>query len=106
VESSNLTYLSRRDLVLIMANEDGGGHVDPQLDTEYEALTVDNLGTQLEFGVGIDKTMGGDIPPVGGDVAAASVRQIAFEILQTLRPTEDNSGPTRILPSMRPLWVG
>ncbi len=85
VETSQMTYFNRRKLVLVMANQDGGAHVDPTLDQDYEALTVNFLGVQIEVGENLtDKTMGGDIPPVQGNVAAASVRQIAFEVLETL----------------------
>lgn len=34
--------LSRRDLVLVAANQDGGAHVDPSLDETYARLTKDN----------------------------------------------------------------
>jgi hypothetical protein len=94
VETGSLNYLSRENLITIMANEDGGARVDPELDTEYEQLTVDSLGWQTKIGETVsDKTMVTDtIPDLQGNVAAASVRQIAFEVLQTLRPEEDHSG--------------
>jgi hypothetical protein len=107
VETGEFDYFSRKDLVIIMANEDGGGHVDPELDTGYEALTVDNLGAHLEIGSDLtDKTMGGEIPPLNGNVAAASIRQIAFEVLKTLRPDDDHSGPVRPIQQVTPIIIG
>ena len=86
IETSQMTHFSRKELILDMANGEGGAHVDPKLNKKYEALTVDFLGVQMEAGENLpDKTMGGDIPPVQGNVAAASVRQIAFEVLETVR---------------------
>jgi hypothetical protein len=88
-----------------MANQDGGAHIDPKLDKDYEALTVDFLGHHLEIGNNLtDKTMGGgDIPPMLGNVAAASVRQIAFEVLSTIKPDGDHSGPINRLPFLNPI---
>ena len=106
VETSEMRYFSRERLILIMANEDGGAHVDPELDEEYEALTVDNLGMHLEIGHDLQhKLLDGDIPAINGNVAAASVRQIAFEVLQTLRPEDDNSGPVQRVLNTRPIMV-
>jgi hypothetical protein len=107
VETSELRYFSRQDLVTIMANQDGGAHVDPEIDAEYEDLTVDYLGVQLEIGDNlVDKTMGGDIPPMRGNVAAASIRQIAYEVLKALRPLEDHSGPVRRIQRISPIVLG
>ena len=107
VETSALRYFSRKNLVLIMANQDGGAHIDPKLDKDYEALTVDFLGHSMEIGSNLtDKTMGGDIPPMRGNVAAASVRQIAFEVLSTIRPDGDHSAPVRRLPAFHPILIG
>jgi hypothetical protein len=107
VETSELKYFSRHDLVTIMANQDGGAHVDPEIDSEYEALTVDFLGTQIEIGNDlVDKTMGGDIPPMAGNVAAASIRQIAYEVLKTLQPHDDHGGLVRRLNRPTPIIIG
>jgi hypothetical protein len=90
-----------------MANQDGGAHIDPKLDKDYEALTVDFLGHQMEIGNDlIDKTMGGDIPPMRGNVAAASVRQIAFEVLSTIKPGSDRGTPVNRLPMLNPILIG
>lgn len=67
---------SRKDLVLTLANKDGGAHVDPKLDATYAALTRKNsLGW-------IASDANGERPME--DVELHSVRQIAYELFQTL----------------------
>ncbi|OAI06301.1 hypothetical protein A1332_11830 [Methylomonas methanica] len=85
VEGSDLKRFSRKNLVLIMANQDGGAHVDPSLDRDYANLCSDYLGVQVQFG-DPDLTMdaNSEIPPVGNNVAFACVRQISFELALTL----------------------
>lgn len=69
--------LSRKDLVRIAANQDGGAHVDPAIDEAYAALFKDNsLGW---FG-----SKGGKNYPILHAVRAA-LRQIAHEVLKTLQ---------------------
>jgi len=85
---------SRRDLILAVANKDGGAHVDPVLDEKYANLSRRN-SLAWRF-----KGSGGDVP-LGGPEKAA-VRQIAHEVLKTLNPA---------MPSMKPnikgaLFVG
>lgn len=71
-------HLSRRSLVLAMANQDGGAHVDPKLNEFYRrisrggALSVRNV------------TAGVEVPVTGIELAA--VRQIAHELLKSLTP--------------------
>ena len=67
---------TRRDLVLSLANKDGGAHVDPQLDAKYAALTRGNsLGWVVSDGA--------SQRPLS-DVELHSVRQIAYELFQSL----------------------
>lgn len=62
---------SRRDIVNFVANQDGGAHIDPELDKEYAALTKHNsLGWITNQGV----------PPKNNPVYNA-IRQIAYEVL-------------------------
>jgi hypothetical protein len=70
--------LSRRDLVLIAANQDGGAHVDPTLDEIYARLSKDN--SMGGFVVDAD----GPKPLLGPERAA--IRQVAHELLKTLQP--------------------
>ncbi len=69
---------ARRDYILKVANKEGGAHVDPALDKEWAGLTRDNaLGWQLVSDGGATEPMGSPVLP--------SVRQIAYEVDQTLR---------------------
>ena len=68
---------SRRKLVLALANQDGGAHVDPRLAADYAALSRQNsLGRE-----GTDEH--GVLRPLD-NIAVASVRQVAFELDRTL----------------------
>lgn len=67
---------NRRDLVLALANKEGGAHVDPKLDPSYAALTRGNsLGWQVPDG---------NASRPLGDVELHSARQIAYELLHTI----------------------
>lgn len=68
---------SRRDLVLLVANQDGGAHVDPEIDEKYDKLTKSGAGWAS---VG----MGDPIPIV--ELEKVSMRQIAWEVLASLTP--------------------
>jgi hypothetical protein len=68
---------SRKKLVLTASNQEGGAHIDPELDAAYDALSRQNsMGW-------IVKSPTGEGPPLN-DVALASIRQIAFEVDRTL----------------------
>lgn len=93
VESSTGKYFSRKDLVLIMANQDGGAHVDSGLDQDYDALTKDVLGVWYADGLSREEALAllhadpdsrEGLKTLKGNVAAASVRQIAYEVLLSL----------------------
>jgi hypothetical protein len=70
--------MSRRDLVLTVANKDGGGHVDPEVPTSYARLTRWNA-------MGWEAVAQGQRRPLEGP-HLASIRQITHEVLKTLRP--------------------
>jgi hypothetical protein len=71
---------SRRDFVTELASKEGGAHVDPRLNEQYERLARRNgLGWEVHApGTGLAKAFTGN--PV-----AASVRQIAFEVIDTFQ---------------------
>lgn len=72
---------SRKDIVLTVANQDGGAHVDPELDEDYDALSKKNtLGWTFKSG-------DAEIPWPSNPVPA-SIRQIAHEVLVTLEAAE------------------
>ena len=73
---------SRKSFVLTLANKEGGAHVDPSLSDSYEALVNRNgLGWQARTPNGVQ--------PLLGSPAAAAVRQIAYEVLDTLERYSD-----------------
>ncbi|WP_437322116.1 helix-turn-helix domain-containing protein [Sorangium sp. So ce385] len=73
--------LSHKDLVLIMANQDGGAHVDPGVDSKYHRIS-------RQFAMKLTahhmETGASDFVRL---VERASVRQIAHELLKTLDPS-------------------
>jgi hypothetical protein len=69
--------LTRKQLILITANQDGGAHVDPALDDTYAKLQKQN---SLEL-VAVEN---GRARPMDGPERAA-IRQIAHETLKTLK---------------------
>lgn len=70
--------LSRKDLALSVADQDGGAHVDPSLNETYARLTRDNS-------LGWVRVLGTSETPIQ-EPAQASVRQIAHEVLKSLKP--------------------
>lgn len=70
--------LTRRDLVLTVANQDGGAHVDAALNSTYADLSRNNsLGWMYSDGARTEA--------LGGPERAA-LRQIGHEVLKTLLP--------------------
>lgn len=68
--------ISRKDLVLVVANQDGGAHIDPALDSTYADLSRRNsLGWTYSDGTSESE--------LGGPEKAA-LRQICHEVLKTL----------------------
>lgn len=68
---------SRKGFVIALANKDGGAHIDPTLDDAYAALVKANsLGR-------MGGVAGEELKPLL-NIALASVRQIAHELLRTL----------------------
>lgn len=70
---------TRKDMILAMANQDGGAHVDTQLDQKYASLSRENaLGWNY---VGPKGKFELESP------VFAAARQVAHEVLKTLTPT-------------------
>jgi hypothetical protein len=70
---------SRKDIVLTLANKEGGAHVDTELDKQYADLRKNNSLGWVNI-----TSDGKEIP--AEDQVPATMRQIAHEILRTLRP--------------------
>lgn len=66
---------ARKEIVLSVANEDGGSHVDPGLNAEYRALTRDNSMMIIGQKGGVFHDL--------NHIASALLRQITHEILRT-----------------------
>jgi hypothetical protein len=65
---------SRADLVLSVADQDGGAHIDAALNDKYQALSrEDSLGLRQSRDL-----------PIANSVVHASIRHIAEELLQTI----------------------
>lgn len=69
--------LTRKQLILIAANQDGGAHVDPALDDTYARLSKKNS-------LNLIAVEDGQARPMDGPERAA-IRQIAHEVLKTLK---------------------
>jgi hypothetical protein len=74
----NRNEFSRKDIVLSLANKEGGAHVDKKLDQKYADLRKNN--TLSWFDVAVD---GKQTP--SADQVPATMRQIAHEILKTIK---------------------
>jgi len=70
---------SRKNYVLTASNKEGGTHVDHQLDAAYSALSKDNT---LGWAYTLDEEAS---RPLDRNPAFASIRQIAYEVEQTIR---------------------
>ena len=67
---------TRGELILALANKDGGAHVDPNLDKAYADLTRNNSVGWISSNNGIKTPM--------SDIELFSVRQIAYEVIYSL----------------------
>jgi len=83
VDSLNAKF-SRRSLILALTNKDGGAHVDPNLDEDYAQLTRGNS-------VGWIVTDGTNEKPLL-DIELHSTRQIAYELLTSLKRHLEKQG--------------
>jgi len=70
---------SRKDLILWVANTDGGAHVDPKLNQLHLKLSREN-------GIGFQYSLDGSTTPINfeGNYVLACIRQIAFETDMTV----------------------
>jgi hypothetical protein len=84
VVDSDKNRLTRRELVLAVANQDGGAHVDPELKSVYAKLSrYNSLGWAF---TGPEGTVPLDNP------VPASIRQIAHELIKTLEARKPLTG--------------
>jgi len=87
---------TRRSIVLTLANQDGGAHVDESIDAQYAALRSKNDNM-----MGWVSTSGGKEEPLP-DFVPPTVRQIAYEMIKTLTgdyPSGKTESLKRIFPN-------
>ena len=77
LEDANKNQFTRKDLVLIMCNQDGGAHVDLDLDDKYIDLTRTKSLGWTYYKNGEEKLI--------TEAELASIRQIAHELLKSLK---------------------
>jgi len=75
VDKGRVEY-SRKNIVLALANEDGGAHVAPTLDGQYANLSRNNSLGWTETRDGVERPAPDQVP--------AAVRHIAHELLKSL----------------------
>ena len=82
IKDGKKRFFNRRDLILNVADTDGGAHVDPGLDEAYMDLSRNNsLGWIL---------LQGDIQRPFPPPTMPCIRQIAHEVLETLKAKAKN----------------
>ncbi len=77
---SNDSSLTRKDLVLTMANKDGGAHFDQKIQKKYDDFRHSWSGGSTLVGTKSGTVRGYDNVPV-----RPAIRQIGYEILRTLK---------------------
>lgn len=76
LDPAKTTRYSREDFVLALSNQEGGAHVDPQVQESYDKLANN---TSLGFGY-----IEGEGPEIrGSNPVLSSVRQISYEVLES-----------------------
>lgn len=90
IETSSEKIFSRSQIVLIMANQDGGSHVDPEIDADFMDFCQDFYG--IEVAVNSDNHE--DLKPADTNIVNATIRQIAFELMATI---DDHFGTSWVL---------
>ena len=78
---------TRRDVILWLANQDGGAHVDAMIDADYDSVRNTVFGTVQAS----DGTRSVVKMPI-----AASMRQIAHEVLVTMQDHSGVEPPLRV----------
>jgi hypothetical protein len=79
---SSESSLTRKDLILAVANKDGGAHFDTNIQKKYDDFRHSWSGGSTLVGISSGKKRGYDNIPT-----YPAIRQIGYELLATLRPT-------------------
>ena len=83
VRSSTGVTHSRWDFIRVLANQEGGAHVDPTIEREYAQLREGTLGA-VTFPADQVPPPAESILSPGRNVVEASMRQIAHEVQRAL----------------------
>jgi hypothetical protein len=75
---------TRKDLVLLLTEKEGGAHVDPKIDSDYKDL-INRMGWVQAISDG-ENEIESRIP----DVELHSMRQIAYELVESIETQLDN----------------
>ncbi|MFA5061965.1 MAG: hypothetical protein WC526_02375 [Patescibacteria group bacterium] len=93
---------TRKDLILFVADQGGGAHVDPLLDEAYAKLAHENSLGWTSYDNQNPRS------PVG-DADLAAIRQITHEVLKTLIPNYPSLKmqiPAGVIGVIGPIWLG
>lgn len=83
----NPTTYTRKQLVMFLANQDGGAHVDPKIDKEYYEMTRNN---KYGWFLSTEGNHTEDSIPISNNRINLSVRTIAFEVCCSLHSANPN----------------
>ncbi len=90
----NGAEFSRKDVCIYLANKEGGAHVDPKLDTQFDSIRNQTSGTVTQLPSG--KTM-----IHSPDLVLPTMRQIAAELLYSLDSDYSYQPPIPNVPHAR-----
>src|SRR5690606_7789228 len=68
-------YYTRHKLVLVMSNKEGGAHIDPKLNAQYESMKSGSLGMTATAG---------NIEGFINSATRTTMRQLGWEVLRQL----------------------
>ena len=85
---SSESVLTRKDLVLSMANKDGGAHFDTKVQKKYDDFRYSWSGGSTLKGIQSGISRGYDNIPI-----YPAIRQIGYELLKTLKSYRDSPPP-------------
>lgn len=70
--------LTRKDVILICANKDGGAHYDELIEKKYDEFRHNNVNNSYLIGIKSGMVRGCDNAPI-----IASIKEIAYEVIET-----------------------
>lgn len=70
--------LSRKDVILICANKDGGAHYDGLIEKKYDEFRQNNVNNSYLIGINSGIVRGCDNAPI-----LPSIKEIAYEVIET-----------------------